>query len=128
MKERLIQLAYSVFEPIMRASPERSHGVFKLMMTFDVDGESKPLLVLGNAHSNIEDGQCIVVLNPNKGLTDELHGGCAYTDFVFKEIVARKCDEALYLWFDTYKLKDDQISVMSHYRSREPKPPKFEVR
>lgn len=128
MKDKIAKIAYSVFVPIMRASPERDHGVFKLMMTVDVDGQAKPLLLAGNAHANIEDGQCIAILNPDKGLENEVGGGVAYNEAILKDIVAGKCDAMFMFWFETYVAPENQIAVIGEYNSRTPKPAKFEVR
>ena len=87
--------------------------------------EVKPLLLIGNAHSKIEDGHCIAVLNPDMELVDSLVAGCGYERSTLKWEVAKRCDVALDVWIDAYKT--DGVFVGTRYRSRNPQPAKFAV-
>jgi hypothetical protein len=50
---------------------------FKALITVEIDGEHKPLLLVGTVHSRVEDGSCIAILNPDPELIGMMNGGWA---------------------------------------------------
>ena len=122
--EQVKQAAVRHFLGVLPSSAG-DNGMFRSMSTMHVGGENKPLLLVGNAHSRVEDGHCIAILNPDQELIDKIHAGCAYSSAILKEIVAKRCDLALDVWIDAYKA--DGIYLGPVYKSRNPKPAKFVV-
>lgn len=123
MKDQLTKIADSVFRTLLPVSAEE-RGIFRLLITVNVDGAAKPLLIVGNAHPRIEDGDCIAVLNPDRALLEEVSGGVAYGGGI-KEIVQGKCDAMVHLWIEAYGA--NETTVIYSYTSRTPSPPKFEA-
>lgn len=124
MKDNLTQVAEAVFRTLLPLSAQED-GIFRLLMTVNVDGSPKPLLVVGNAHPRIEDGDCIAVLNPDPGILDEVAGGVFYGGGI-KEVVQGRCDAMVHLWIEAYGGKE--TSVLYHYTSRTPAPARFRVK
>lgn len=125
MIQQLTDIAVGIFRPVLSVSAE-SGGTFRILITARVNGEEKPLLLIGNAHSRIEDGHVIAVLNPDAAIVEKLIAGCAYSASLLKSEVAGKCDGMVHLWIDAYK--NDGVSEISRYKAKTPKPPKFEIR
>ena len=125
MKEKIIKIAASLFKSVLLISFDQQ-GTFRIVVTVDIRGEGVPLLVLGNTHSAAEDGHCIAILNPDRVLLEKVQAGCAYSTDGLKKIVQGKCDLMVDLWIDAYK--ENSISEISSYVSRDPKPAKFTVR
>jgi hypothetical protein len=98
---------------------------FRTLVTIEVDGEHKPLLLVGTAHGAVEDGSVIAVLNPDQELVDKLSGAWGCNSAIFREAVAQKCDLALNIWVDAYK--QDGVCVMTKYIARQAMPAKFRV-
>lgn len=125
MHEELKKTAVSVFDSVLKASAAHG-GTFRLLITAKVGETEKPLLLIGNAHSDVEDGHVISILNPDESLLAEVDAGCAYSSDRLKEIVGGKCDAMLELWIDAYK--KEGVSELSRYKAREPKAAKFSIR
>ena len=125
MIENVKQIAVDLFGCILKASAD-DNGTFKVLVTAKIGDSAKPLLLVGNAHSRIEDGHCIVVLNPNESLFNDVSAGCVYYGDTLKDIVLGKCDLMLELWIDAYK--KDSVVEISRYQSREVKPAKFSIK
>jgi hypothetical protein len=123
--QQLKQIAVTTFRAILRASTENSSG-FRILITTTVDGEMKPLLMIGSAHGGIEDGHVVAVLNPDKELCDELQACCGYTPFILKEIVAKRCDMMVHVGVSAYR--DKQVDYVTTYQAQKIKPAKFLVR
>lgn len=121
---RIEALAVHYFCAVLYASAETC-APFRGLITVPVGEEQKPLLLVGTAHLNKQDGHCIAVLNPDPDLVDQLHGGCGYTTPILKEIVSKRCDLALDIWIDAYR--EDGITVTTRYIAQEAKPAKFAV-
>lgn len=98
---------------------------FKTLITIDVDGEQMPLLIVGTAHSAVEDGSCIAVLNPDPQLATKLSGSWGANTRIFKEAVAKKCDMAIALWIDAYK--KNGVVETARYVARESASARFSV-
>jgi hypothetical protein len=122
--ERIKAIAVAHFLAVLYASADHQ-APFKLLITIQVDGEPKPLLIVGTAHGKVEDGSCIAVLNPDQDLIDKLGGSWGAHPFIFKEAVAGKCDLAISLWIDAYKVNGVDKGII--YVAKQPKPTKFVV-
>ena len=125
MKKKIKEVSIHLFNSVLTISANQ-HGTFRLLVTIQIDDQSKPLFIVGNAHSEIEDGHCIAVLNPEKSLMNEVIAGCAYTGSSLKGIVQGKCDAMVELWIDAYKT--DGVGEISSYTSRAPQNARFEVK
>ena len=112
--DEMIKFVQGWHESLIRFAPDHG-GIFKSVLTIVVEGEKKPLLLVGNAHSGAKDGECVVILNPSKSLTNALNPGVAYLDL--KENVTDECDAMVHLWFDHYK-RADQCKTLSSYEAR----------
>ena len=127
MFDKLTKIAVDIFKVVLISSAENG-GTFRILITAKVveEEEEKPLLLVGNAHSRIEDGHVIAVFNPDQEILKSLVAGCAYAPGLLKQEVSGKCDAMIELWIDAYKT--DGVSKISKYQARQPKPAKFEVR
>ena len=63
MKDRIEELATQLFKSVLQVSTTHQ-GTFRLVVSVLIDNDTKPLLLIGNAHSEVEDGHCIAILNP----------------------------------------------------------------
>jgi hypothetical protein len=122
--ERIKAIAVAHFLAVLYASADHQ-APFKLLITIQVDGEPKPLLLVGTAHGRVEDGSCIAILNPDQELIDKLSGCWGANSAIFKEAVAKKCDLAVALWIDAYKVNGVDNGII--YIAKQPKPAKFVV-
>ncbi len=88
----------------------------------------KPLLVVGNAHGQVEDGHVIAILNPAEELavSSKVAAGTAYPTGFLKEVVSGRCDAMVELWIDAYK--ENKVSRIESYVSRSPQPAPFASR
>lgn len=125
MLDELQEAASTIFLSILRSSATQN-GQFRLVMNSKIVDAEKPLLIVGHAHSHIEDGHVIAVLNPDKSLTSSNHPIIGASTELLKEIVSGKCDAMIELWIDAYK--EDGITRMSSYKSRTPMDARYEVR
>lgn len=127
MIDQLQETVTSLFLAVLKVSADHQ-GTFRLIVTANVDGEKKPLLVVGNAHKHVEDGHVIGVLNPVEEIvhSTKVAAGVTYSGGLLKEIVAGKCDAMVELWVDAYK--NDKVARISSYISRKKQPAKFKVR
>ena len=123
--KQIEQIAVNTFLVILRASTENNSG-FRILITTTVDGEMKPLLMIGSAHGGVEDGHVVAVLNPDKELCDELQACCGYTPFILKEIVAKRCDMMVHVGVSAYR--DKPVDYVTTYQAQVIKPAKFLVR
>ena len=73
MLDEIQRAVLPIFLSVMKASADHG-GKFRLLITAKVNGESKPLLIFGSAHSQVEDGHLIAVLNPSKDLVVDASG------------------------------------------------------
>jgi len=124
IKAKVQQAAQQFFLAILPASAG-DQAPFKALITIEVDGEHKPLLLVGTAHSRVEDGSCIAILNPDPELIGLLNGGWGSNSLILKEAIAKRCDFALSLWIDAYK--NNRVSVVTKYENQSPAPAKFKV-
>lgn len=120
IQAKIQQAAVQFFLGILHSSAG-DQASFKALITVEIDGEHKPLFICGTAHSRVEDGSCIAILNPDPELVGIIHGG--YLPDHLKEVVAKRCDYALSLWIEAYK--NNRVVVGARYRNRTPSPAKF---
>jgi hypothetical protein len=120
--EQIKQVAASVLRNAISVGPDQD-GFFRLHMPVSVGGETKPLLIVGNAHHKAGDGHCTAVLNPDASLMDKIRPGVGYTRQTLIEMVTKRCDVALDIWLDSGE--DDGVSVTAQYRARKFQPAKF---
>lgn len=127
MIDRLQEVTATLFLSVLSVSADHQ-GTFRLLVTSKIDNEEKPLLIVGNAHSQVEDGHVIALLNPTPELvaSEKIAAGTAYPLGLLKEIVAGQCDAMIELWIDAYK--DNKVSRIERYVSRSPQPARFHIR
>ncbi|MGR4069251.1 hypothetical protein [Billgrantia sp. C5P2] len=127
MVDQLQEVAAALFLSVLKVSADHQ-GTFRLLVTSKIDGEEKPLLVVGNAHGQVEDGHAIAILNPTEELASsgKVAAGTAYPSDLLKEIVAGQCDAMVELWIDAYK--NDRVSRIEGYASRSPQTARFKIR
>ena len=123
--KRIEQLVVSNFTAAMRASPGED-GKYRTLLMFKVGDSMKPLLLVGTTHGIHEDGSSIAILNPDEDLLDKVHAGVGYTEFILKEIVAKRCDLMLWVFLKSYR--ENPVDCVVTYQSRAIKPAKFVVR
>lgn len=121
--EQIKQVAVSTFLAILKNNAG-DNGKFRMLLTVKVGDEIKPMLLLGTAHSRVEDGHVLAVLNPDRELCDTLSSS-GYDSSLLKEVVRKGCDAALGLWIDAYQ--PDSVTVTGKYLAQESKPSKFAV-
>lgn len=107
---------------LMNTGPQ---APFKILISVTVDGEAKPLLLVGNVHSDYRDGFAVAVLNPDPDLLDLFQAGVGYGKWAIREFVAQRCDLALLVWI--IGSDDETGSVRRCYRARSPQPAKFAI-
>lgn len=125
--DQVKQAAISYFLGILYSSADHC-APFRAMVSMNVDGTVKPLLLVGTAHGKVEDGHCLALLNPDESLANRIVAGCGYNGRVLKEIVAKRCDVALDIWIDAYKPAERAVTVMTRYKAQHFQPARFVVR
>jgi len=118
------EIAVNIFKSVLKVSANKG-GTFRILITADVEGNEKPLLIVGNAHASFEDGHCIAVLNPDEEVVNEIKGGVAYLGDILKNKVQGRCDLMLELWIDAYK--EDGVSIIKKYESQKDRESKFKI-
>lgn len=111
---------------LARIAPQSS-GVFKAVITVNLEGETKPLLLAGSAHAACDDGQCIAILNPARDLANEIQPGCAYHPMLLRKLVAKRCEQMAHFWFNHYKSPEAQVSILASYTSKTSRPAEIEA-
>lgn len=122
--EQIKQTAVNHFLGVLNSSADHN-APFRSLVTTKVGDSIKPLLLIGTAHSKVEDGHCMAFLNPDESLVNELTAGCGYGRMHLKEIVAKRCDLMLDVWIDAYR--EDGVTITSQYKARNAQPAKFAV-
>lgn len=111
------------------ASAGQGRSPFRCMTTIHLEGAATPVLMVGTADGGVEDGEAIVLLNPDEDLLERLRPGVAYSGGLLKEIVSGKCDTMLHVWLDAYVKGPDRAKVLASYTPRTlAGTPKFEVK
>lgn len=101
-----------------------AQGLFRQVITTKIDGEVKPVLVVGNAHADFNDGHVLAILNPDKSLADEIKPGVTCGASVLKAKVRGRCDALI----DMFVAGQNTPHPSCVYRSRTPEPARFSVR
>lgn len=110
----IIRAAEQLHALAVTFSPPNS-GLFKSVFTFKVGERFVPLLIVGNAHREAEDGHCIAVLNPAASIVDQISPGVAYGAGL-KQIVEGKCERMLDLYFEHYNKQ--KFSINGRYTAK----------
>lgn len=130
MNTTITKLASAAHDMIrMHIKNVKTRGNFRSLFTLTVDGSPMPVLIVGVADGNIEDGQAIAILNPDEELQGRLDAGVGYSGGLLKEIVSGKCDAMVHVWLDAYKAPLDGEIILDKYSPRSKfGPAKFTVR
>lgn len=111
------------------ASAGEGRAPFRCMTTIYLDGTPTPVLMVGTADGQVEDGEAIVLLNPDEDLLDRFKPGVGYGGGLLKETVSRKCDAMLHVWLDAYSKGPNRAKVLESYTPRmSAGTPKFQVK
>lgn len=97
--------------------------VIRSLSTVQDGDETKPVLVVGTLHRDFSDGSCIVVLNPDESLIDQIRSGVAYHPRGLKRVVANRCDAMLQM-----NLIGQRSQVVGRYRARRGRSVTFAVK
>lgn len=124
MKNQVKEITVDIFNAFIKVNTN-GHGIFRHLITIKVNGENKPVLIIGHANSEIGDGHCITILNPEKSLLDKVYVDCCYLGDLLKNVVRGRCDLMLELNIDTYKAID--VSEVSSYKAKVHQPARFVV-
>jgi len=121
--EEVKDIAVGYLKGVMTIGPD-DDATFRILITTTVEGEAKPLLLLGNAHRKFDDGHCIAILNPDAELVDKLGAGCGYSGVNLKDMVTKRCDVMLDVWV----LGERRATIGNKYKAHRFQPAKFVVR
>ncbi len=131
MHEELKRITETVFRSVLSVSAAQG-GTFRLLITARVGEAEKPLLMVGNAHSEGKEGHVIAVFNPDEDLMMQVLAGIIYdSSFLIpgnaslKELVKGKCDVMIHLQMDADT--KNGVREISSYESRTPKAAKFKI-
>ena len=99
---------------------------FKSLITVNVDGEDKTMLLVGKAHGDGQRASCLAILNPDHDLVEKATFKLIESESLFKETVPKHCDLTRYVWTD--KHNKDGVSPNANgiqYQARNPKPDSY---
>ena len=119
--QQLQAMSAGILKSVIAAAPA-SDGTFRMTVTVQLGNAVKPLLIMGKAHRQYDDGRCLAILNPDKGLLSEFSPEVGYEPITVKELVAGRCDAMIYFW-----LVGDRVDTMGSYRARHRRPATFVV-
>lgn len=122
--DKVEKVVSSLYSCALESSADKD-VMFCILIDVNLDGCTKPLLVVGTTHPLYGDGSCIAVLNPDKSLLTKIIPGVGYSNFILKEIVQGKCDLTLSLWINTNAGISTQRSTQ--YKYRRPSPARFSL-
>jgi len=94
--EQIQQVATAVLGAVLKSSPSDDAGI-KTLVSAEIDGQQKQLLIVGNTHRFFHDANCIAILNPDDSLVSKIRPGVAYMSGALKEMVSGCCDSMLQL-------------------------------
>ena len=104
-------------------------GPFRCLTAIYLEGAAMPVLMVGTADGQVEDGEAIVLLNPDEDLLDRFKPGVGYHGGLLKEIVSGKCDAMLHVWLDAYSKGPDRAKLLASYTTRtRAGAPKFQIK
>ncbi|MBY0242149.1 MAG: hypothetical protein K2X55_22840 [Burkholderiaceae bacterium] len=111
------------------ASAGEGRAPFRCLTALYLDGEAMPMLMIGTADEQVEDGEAIVLLNPEEDLLDRFKPGVGYHGGLLTEIVSGKCDTMVHVWLDAYSNDADRAKVLASYTPRTlATAPKFQIK
>lgn len=94
---------------------------FKSLITVNVDGVTKTMLLVGMVKGVDQRACCLAILNPDHDLVEKATFKQIESESLFKETVPSHCDSARYVWTD--RLNKEGVSPNGiQYRARKPKP------
>lgn len=115
MNEILIKMenaASQIMDAVMAYSPS-DDSYFVLKVGLDTEGQTKPLLIVGNMHRKFDDGNCVVLLNAERSLAEQIKPAVGYSDHILKEIVKGRCEAmSMFHWLA------GKTVMISSYRAR----------
>ena len=85
---------------------------FKTMIGFGA-GDADRVLVVGNAHREFDDGNCVAVLNPDEALAEQLKPSVGYMAPILKHLVTGHCDAMVQV-----SCLGRTASILTKYRAR----------
>lgn len=94
--EQIQQVATMVLGAVLKSSPSDDAQIRTLIST-EIDGQQKQLLIVGNTHRFFNDADCIAILNPDKSLVSKVRPGVAYMSGALKGMVSGRCDSMVQL-------------------------------
>lgn len=110
------------------ASAGDGRSPFRCLTAIYLEGEAMPVLMVGTADGLVEDGEAVVLLNPDEELLDRFKPSLGYHGGLLKEIVAGKRDAMLHVWLDAYSKAPNRAKVLASYTPRTLScTPKFQV-
>ncbi len=95
----------------------------RVLSSFQDGNETKPVLVVGSVHRDFSDGNCVVILNPDESLVDQVRSGVAYHPVGLKRTVAKCCDAMLQV-----HVVGQRSHVVGCYRARRRRTARFAVK
>jgi len=103
------------------------NGRFRCLITSEIDDKPTPILMVGNAHRQFQDGHVIAVSNPSQNVMERLSAGCGYFRSHLKEIVKGECDEMVHIWVIA---SGPELRFLkgAAYKTRKPRTTDVEVR
>ena len=94
---------------------------FKSLITVNVDGENKTMLLVGKAQGAGQRANCLAILNPDHDLVEKATFRLIESESLLDETFPQHCDSARYVWTD--RLNKEGVSPNGiQYRARKPKP------
>lgn len=111
------QISTAVLGAVLKNSLSEDAGI-KTLVSTELDGQPKQLLIVGNAHRRFNDANCIAILNPDESLVSKINIGVAYMPSILKEMVARRCDAMVQL-----QMIGEKSHITTSYQSRRRSPP-----
>ena len=83
--------AFHVMAGVIDGSPQEN-SPFVLRIGVKIGEETRPLVLIGSMHRSFNDGNCIVLVNADQQLEQEVKPACAYSKKLLKDIVRKRCD------------------------------------
>ena len=121
--EQVKKIAANHMQSILSFTKDHN-APFKSLVTVNVDGGDKPLLLLGMADGKAEKSYCMGILNPDSYLVEHACSNLALYEHVFKKTVAKHCDLAILVWVNP--INKDGVSPRGYrYIAQKSKPVDF---
>ncbi len=108
---------------LLLATGTAEDTAIRVLASFQDGNEIKPVLVVGSVHRDFSDGNCIVILNPDESLIDQVRSAVAYHPVGLKRAVAKRCDA-----MSQMNLIGQRSQVVGRYRARRGRSATFAVK